>query len=120
MSQPFKTASGQHADIDQVVLQASATHTVTGNGTGVAVGDRGTLRLLLDVTAVSGTSPSLTVTVETSYDNVTWRSLGAFAAKTAVGTERKSFPGCDRYARVVRTISGTTPSFTSSVTGEAV
>jgi hypothetical protein len=110
--------TGQFADIDDVELAASAARTATGQGAAVALGDRGTLRLLLDVTAASGT---LDVTVETSFDGATgWRSLGTFAQKTAVASERKSFSGCDRYVRATWTVGGTTPSFTFSVVGEAV
>lgn len=113
--------SGEVLVMDDVTLHASATRTATGNGTAVALGDKAALRLLLDVTAASGTTPSVTVTVETSFDGSTnWLSLGSFAAKTAVASERKTFGGCDRYVRVTWTISGTTPSFTFSVTGEAV
>jgi hypothetical protein len=113
--------TGQFADIDDVELAASAARTATGQGAAVALGDRGTLRLLLDVTAASGTGPTLDVTVETSFDGATgWRSLGTFAQKTAVASERKSFPGCDRYVRATWTVGGTTPSFTFSVAGEAV
>lgn len=113
--------TGQYSDIDDVVLAASAARTATGNGTSVALGDRGVARLLLDVTAVAGTSPTLDITVETSFDGAAWRSLGTFAQKTAVGTERKSFSGCDRFVRANHTIGGTGgPSFTFSITGEAV
>lgn len=114
----FTTAQGQHADIDPVTLHASAARTASGQGPAVAVGDRGVLRLLLDVTAATAPT-SLDVVVETSYDGSTWRSLGAFAQRTAAAqSERKSFSGCDRYARVNYTIVGT--SFTFAVTGEAV
>lgn len=116
----YQMASGQYANTRDVEVQASVTRTATANGAAVEVGDRGTLRLLLDVTARSGTSPSMTVAIETSYDGTTWRSVASFAAATAVGTERKSFTGIDRYVRAVATISGTSPSFTYSVSGEAV
>jgi len=116
-----KPLTGEYADIDDVVLAAEAARTATGNGDAVGLGDRGTLRLLLDVTAASGSSPTLDVTVETSYDSVTWRSLGTFAQKIAVGTERKSFVGADRYVRATWTIGAVaTPSFTFSIAGEAV
>lgn len=113
--------SGEISNITDVTLAASAARTATGNGSAVALGDLGTVRLLLDVTAASGTTPTLDVTVETSYDGSTgWTSLGTFAQKTAAGTQRKSFSGCDRYVRATWTIGGTTPSFTFSIAGEAV
>lgn len=108
---------------NDVTVQASTTKTATGTSTPVELDDKGTLRLSLTSSAVSGTTPSMTVTMQTSLDaGVTdaWRSLGAFTAQTAAGTERKSFPGADRYVRASWVISGTTPSFTFSIDGEAV
>lgn len=113
-------SSGEVLVIDDVTLHSSAARTATYTATGVAIGDKGTLRLLLDVTAASGTSPTIDVAVQTSYDNSTWRAVASFAQLTAAGSERKSFTGIDRYARIVATIGGTTPSFTFSVSGEAV
>lgn len=105
---------------EQIVALASRTETATGNGPQISVGQFQTLRLTLDVTAASGTTPSLTVTLQTSSDGATWVAVAAFAAATTVGTQRKAFSGLDRYARCVWTISGTTPSLTFSVTGEAL
>lgn len=115
----YKTASGRWADTVDATLAASAARTATANGSSFELGDRGVICLKLDVTAASGTSPTLDVSIETSEDGTTWRSLGAFAQKTAAGAERKSFAGCDRFVRPVFTIGGTTPSFTFSVAGEA-
>jgi hypothetical protein len=103
-----------------VTLRASATEVANGSSPAVGV-DRGTVRLLLDVTAKGADADeTLDVTVETSFDGAAWRSLGAFARKTAVGAERKSFPGADRFVRITWAVGGTTPSFTFSVTGEAI
>lgn len=106
-----------------VTTHVSTAETATGNDTAVELGDVATVRLVLAVTAASGTTPTLDVTVETSMDNgVTdaWRSLGTFAQKTAAGSERKSFGGCDRWVRTRRVVAGTTPSFTYTVSGEGV
>ena len=116
----YTTANGRHADTLPVTLHESAARTATGTGSALELGDRGVLRLLIDVTAASGTTPTLDVTVETSFDGSTWRSVAAFAQRTSVASERKSFAGCDRFVRVSYTIGGTTPSFTFSVSGEAV
>jgi len=112
-------ANGHWVDIKDATLQASTTLTASANSTEVDIGDRGTLCLTLAVTARSGTNPTLDAAVQTSADKSTWRTLGSFTQATAVGSERKSFAGCDRYARVASTIGGTTPSFTFSVTGDA-
>lgn len=116
-----QTTSGRALRAVDVTLLSSAARTATGASTANELGDVATLRLLVDVTAVSGTTPTLDITVETSYDGSTnWRSLGTFTQKTTVTTERKSFGGCDRYVRVSYTIGGTTPSFTFSIAGEGV
>lgn len=116
----YNTANGRYADTVPVTLHESAARAASGDGSTVELGDRGVLRLLLDVTAASGTTPSLSVDVETSYDGSTWRPLGGFTAKAGTGSERLSFPGCDRFVRCSYAISGTDPSFTFSVSGEAV
>ena len=118
-----QTTSGRALRSADVTLHASGPETATGSSAGVELGDAATVRLLLDVTAASGTTPTLDITIETSFDNgVTdaWRSLGTFAQKTAVSSERKSFGGCDRWIRSRRVITGTTPSLTYSITGEGV
>lgn len=110
---------------NDITLLASTTATATGTSAGVELDDKGVVRLALVISAVSGTTPSLTVAIQTSYDNgVTdaWRQVSSstFPAQTATGTVRQSFGGCDRFVRASYTISGTTPSFTFSIAGEAV
>lgn len=117
----YTMGDGRHADTDEVTLLASAARTQDFDGSAVEVGDRGTLCLTLDVTAKAGTnSPTLDVSIETSEDGESdWRLLGSFSQKTAVGSERKSFVGADRFVRATGTIAGTNPSFTFSLSGEA-
>jgi hypothetical protein len=91
----------------------------SGEGTLVEVGARGTLLLDLDVLEL-GAGTTLTVTLKTSKDGVAWRTLGAFAAAAAPGSERKSFPGSDRYARADWALAGGTTTASFTVTGEAV
>jgi phage gp36-like protein len=104
-----------------IALQASAAQTASGQATGVDAGAlRKMARLRLEVSAVSGATPSLTVSVETGPSSSgPWRSLGSFTAATAAGVQDKSFGELDRYVRASWTISGTTPSFTFSVSGTA-
>jgi len=116
----YTMRNGRHADTDEVVLAPAEVRTSTVTGDWVELGDRGVLRLDLSITVVSGTTPTLDVTIETSSDQSVARQLGTFSQKTGVGSERKSFAGCDRFARAVLTIGGTSPSFTASVAGEAV
>lgn len=109
------------ARVDAVDLSPASAVAVTGAGNAIEMGGNGILRLRLNVTAASGTIPSLTVSVDTRYDaSDSWRTVGSFAAKTAVSAERKVFAGIDRQARISYVVSGTTPSFTFTCTGEAV
>lgn len=120
----YSTSEDQWVDaIDSGPLFQAVTETASGAGSGQETGAHRTLSLELAVTAVSGTSPSLTVTVETSNDNGNtdaWRTVASLPAQTAVGSVRQSFAGLDRWVRVAWTIAGTTPSFTFSTTGELV
>lgn len=105
---------------DPVTLVPAAARTAAGNAPGQSVGTATTLRVDLTVTAVSGTTPSLTVTLEHSADGVTWVTHSAFTAITAATTQRKVASGLDRYIRCSWAITGTTPNFTFSVAGELV
>lgn len=70
----------------------------------------------LHITAVSGTTPSLTAVVQHSSNGSTWTTLGSFTAATAIGSQLISGTGTvNRYTRISWTVSGTTPSFTAQV-----
>lgn len=72
--------------------------------------------LYIDVTAVTGTSPTLVVGLETSPDNgTTWYSLGNGASLTSVTKQRQEYDGIGLMVRVPATIGGTTPAFTATV-----
>lgn len=73
------------------------------------------LEATLNVTAVSGTSPSLTVFLETSVDGTNFDTVGSFPAATGATTRGKVFGPLGDTCRWSYTISGTTPSFTFSV-----
>lgn len=113
---------GQFYEEDDVTLLASAARTSSGTSDTYEVGDKATLRLDLDVTAVSGSSPTMHVQVETrkASGSGTWRVVDAFDLATAVSAQRRTMGGCDRFVRVVYTLGGSSPSFTFSLTGEAV
>jgi hypothetical protein len=118
---PYSTSHLRSTRSLDATLVASAARTTTGSGSAFEMEDNGTLRLLLNVSAASGTTPTLDVTIETSLDGSTgWTSVGTFTQNTAVSSQRKVFTGLDRYARATWVIGGTTPSFTFSVIGEAV
>lgn len=114
-------AGNQVVEGDAVVLQDGA-RTSSGAGAAVAVESHHTARLTLNVTAVSGTTPSLTVTIEHSPDGATWAAhpQGVFTSATAAGSQRKVLSGLDRFVRAAHAVTGTTPSFTFTVAGELV
>lgn len=116
----YTKQSGRWADTDEVVFTASAARTSSGSSPAVELGDAGTVRLLLDVTASSGSSPTLNVQLETSYDGTanSWRPIGSFPQFTSTGSSRESFGGADRFVRASWTIGGSNPSFTFSLSGE--
>ncbi len=111
--------AGQHYDQDDITLLISALRSASGVSDTYEVGDRGTLRLDLDVTAVSG-SGTVHCQIETRplYGSGDWRVVDAFPVQSAAGSVRRSMSGCDRFVRAVYTIGGTSVTF--SLTGEAV
>lgn len=97
----------------------AATVTATGVTPTLPITNKGTMCLTLAVTAASGTTPSLTMTIQTSPDGTTWRNLQAFTAAPAVTSQRLSITGVDRYVQGSYVVSGTTPSFTFTLSGDA-
>ena len=94
----------------------SASSAKTTSGTSTATDVEGTsVSVLLDVTAASGTTPSLTVSLEWSHDGSTWFTgdpADSMTAVTAAGKRVKSFTTKAPYVRAAWAITGTTPSFT--------
>lgn len=106
-----------------IALLAEAARTASFNSDVYELGDKGTARLELDVSAVAGTLPTLQVQIETrkAYDTGAWAVVDAFPLVITTGTYRKVFEGLDRHVRAVCTIGGSGgPSFTFSLAGEAV
>jgi len=72
---------------------------------------------VLQVTAISGTSPTLDVTVQHSPDGTTWTDLIAFTQVSAAHqAERKTVTGSvDQHVRAIWTLGGTNPAATFTV-----
>lgn len=103
-------------------LDLFESQTVTASGTSGSIEtDEGVARLTLDVTDTSGDgTETLDVTVETSEDDATWRTVDTFAqVANAAASERKCFPGLDRFVRISYTLGGGVTDYTFSVLGEA-
>lgn len=102
---------------DAVVFVASSARTVTANGTAQSAEKATFLNLLVDVTASSGTTPTLDLTVEWSMDGTNFgaaQAADSFTQFTATGRAFKQFSIKAPFYRLVWTIGGTTPSFTFS------
>ncbi|MCM8900625.1 hypothetical protein KVG29_05200 [Caldicoprobacter algeriensis] len=103
----------------EVTMLASAARTASGDtsATPVDVKKYKEAVFFLDVTAVSGTAPTLDVKIKTK-DPVSgkWFDLVNFTQVTAVTSEMKAVSGLlGSQIAVFYTIGGTTPSFTFSV-----
>ena len=72
--------------------------------------------LLVNVTAVSGTLPTLDIDVEVSADELTWFTVSKFARITGTGQTPKELGTLAKYMRLNYTIGGSsTPTFTFDV-----
>ncbi|MEM0307086.1 MAG: hypothetical protein QXK01_08935 [Thermofilum sp.] len=106
---------------ESVVLLPSAAQTASGAGSDVDVGRFLYAEVCVDVTAVSGTNPVLNVYVE-GKDRYTgkYKTLLSFENISSVQTLWGTITMLAfTYLRVRWTISGTSPSFTFSVSMEA-
>jgi len=97
---------------------ASAARTTSGNSgvLGGHYGDFTEIRAQLEVTAASGTTPTLDVTIEDTVDGTNFNTVGSFTQAT--GTTREVINITTTFADRLRaswTVGGTSPSFTFSV-----
>lgn len=101
-----------------VTLAASSTQTTSGTGSSVDLtAPYSALWVRLQVTAVSGSSPTLQLIVEHSSDNSFFRTHTTQTAVSTTGVTEFAVAGLDRYVRVRWVVGGSTPSFTFSVSG---
>ena len=97
------------------VIKASGAVTASGQSNLFEEGTGDDLAVMLDITAVSGTTPSMTVSVQWSNDGSTWFTADpadTFTAITTATKVTKTFTIKGLYARLNYAITGTTPSFT--------
>lgn len=108
-------------DNEIVSVLTSAARTATGQSAAQIVGRQPeTIAVFLNVTAVSGTTPSMTVSLECSVDGgTTWFTVKSGTAITAVGKQvlvAQLSDGVTPVYRLNYALSGTTPSFTFTAT----
>lgn len=100
------------------VLKSSGAETASTNSSGVDLGTAirsSGLWARINVTAVSGTSPTMTVAFQNSSDNSSFATVAQSQQITAVGVYFVLVGSDSRYLRSASTIGGTTPSFTYKV-----
>ena len=101
------------------IVEALAARTTTGNSASLdnasssASGGSG----YLQITAASGTSPTLACVLQHSADDTTFATLGSFTMAGSIGAERITVTGTvNRYLRTNNTIGGSGgPSMTYTV-----
>ena len=102
------------------IVVISAARTASGNSGAIKadIGARN-LSVLVDVTAASGTVPTLDTTIEWSFDGTNFAVVDGtqdlLAQVTAAAKKVKTFTVRAQWYRIVWTITGTTPSFTFAV-----
>lgn len=100
--------------VEKLTLAASAARTATGNSEWFPTPESGAAVLYLDITAVSGSTPTLDITIEVR-DPLSGQTytLATITQQTGVANLRQTqaaFP--DAEVRAVWTIGGGSPSFT--------
>jgi|GEM_PF-3835853 len=101
----------------------SATRTSSGNTSDIDVSSYRSIRFLLKVTSVSGTSPTLDVYIEGKYEQT--GDYEVLLQRTGVNANGTYFMGqvdnlVFRNIRIRWVIGGTSPSFTFTVTAMAL
>lgn len=101
---------------DNTAVVPSAARTTSGNSG--PLGCNGSVFALgVIVSAASGTTPSMALTVEWSFDGVNFgpgETVVSYAAITAAKATTQRVAAQAPYYRLVWAITGTTPSFTFS------
>jgi hypothetical protein len=108
--------------VQATTVLASSARTTSGNSTTVTVpdwspADPRSVSVYQNVTAQSGTTPTLDMQVQWSPDGTTWYSASDTFTQVAAatGTAVKQFAVKAPYWRLSYTIAGTTPSYTFDV-----
>lgn len=94
--------------------------TASADATGVdLIGLKKDVMVVVNVGAVSGTTPTDSIAIQTSPDNSVWTTQATISLATSsankVASAKVRVPVSHRYIRVSETVAGTTPSFLRSV-----
>jgi phage gp36-like protein len=107
-----------------ITLHAFGSVSASADGAAVdcgAIRTPGAIQLQLNITAVSGTLPTLKIYLETAPTSTgTWRQFGEYDGFNRVTSEElTTFGPSDRHVRARWALGGTLPDFTFSLTGYA-
>lgn len=111
------------SDSEKLLRDGTTNLTATGNGTGVKVGPGPLhgMKAWFSYASVTGTSPTLTLAIQESADNVTFTTVGTFPAFSGVDASPKyselHIHWTKDYLRYAATVGGTTPVYTSAKIG---
>jgi hypothetical protein len=95
---------------------ASAAITTTQTSANIITGNQQNMAFQVSVTATSGTNQFMDVVVQETFDGTTYYDIYHFPRITAIGQYRSpQIRTIGAGIRYVRTVGGTTPSFTNSV-----
>lgn len=108
-------ASGSFPSIYRTDV-ASAARTVSGNSGTLDSEGMGCLSFAVEITASSGTIPTMDLFLEVSDDGTNWTPFIQSKRFTGTGSQRfQALRFAGKYYRYRWTIAGTTPSFTFSI-----
>jgi len=118
----YTMRNGKYADTLEINLAPiEGVLTQDGNSAVVEVGSKRVLNLHLLIDSVS-TDDTLDVTIQTSFDGVTWYSAGTFTQATDAGgdplDQRKDFV-VNRFVRADFNVGGSSVSIPCTLRGEA-
>lgn len=110
---------GKKTRLHQPFASAARTATVASFGTAMPE-SYDEVNVMIDITAVSGTTPTLVINYQVSPDDgTTWFTRAATASLTATGqTILTITDAIGRFFRLNAVIGGTTPSFTFAAWAE--
>jgi hypothetical protein len=99
---------------------ASAARTATGTGSSFDTSGVDSINATLVISAASGTTPTMTLNLETTADGTNYYVAGSFPQQTTTNAGiSRVFGDLGTLSRWAWTIGGTTPSFTFAVTTTA-
>jgi hypothetical protein len=100
-----------------VALTLAATAATTNSGPIASAGTAAYVLGLVQITAITGTTPTIVVSFDESTDGTSWTAMtgAATASLTAAGSAVFFGKATKNYVRATATIGGTTPAVTGTV-----